>query len=295
MAKFEFVVPEDAGGLRLDQCLSRCVQSLSRSGARVALDLGAVFVDERRVKVASRKVAPGQRIVVHLAGAFERAKKEVGRAARESDAAALPAYEVLFEDEHLVAVYKPPGLLSAPTPEGDGGNLQALLARREGQRGRVFVVQRLDLQTSGVMVFAKTVASNRALSELFRAHTLTRRYDVFAAGEPRQDSFSVRQSLSGKEAVTHFRRLAQHPRFCHLEATLETGRTHQIRRHLLSVRLPVLADNEYARREPWHPPRLALHARLLELIHPLTRAELTFEVPLPADLRDWLSAAAADG
>jgi 23S rRNA pseudouridine1911/1915/1917 synthase len=295
MAKFEFVVPEDAAGLRLDQCLSRCVQSLSRSGARVALDLGAVFVDEHRVKVASRKVAPGQRVVVHLGGAYERATKQVGRAARAQDEAGLPRYEVLFEDEHLVAVYKPPGLLSAPTPEGDRSNLQSLLGRRGGARGRVFVVQRLDLQTSGVMVFAKTVAANQALSELFRAHTLTRRYDVFAAGAPQKESFSVRQSLSGKAAVTHFRCLAQHAGFCHLEATLETGRTHQIRRHLLSVRLPVLADDEYSRREPWHPPRLALHARELRLSHPLTGAELAFEVPLPRDLSEWLSAASGGG
>lgn len=294
MAKLEFVVPEDAAGLRLDQCLSRCVESLSRSGARVALDMGAVFVDERRVKVASRKVLPGQRVVVHLGGAFERATKQVGRAARAQDEAALPAFEVIFEDEHLVAVYKPPGLLSAPTPEGDGSNLQALLGRRPGVRGRVFVVQRLDLHTSGVMVFAKTPASNRALAELFRAHALTRRYDVFAAGAPRQDSFSVRQSLSGKAAVTHFRRLVQRPRFCHLEATLETGRTHQIRRHLLSVRLPVLADGEYSRREDWHPPRLALHARELSFIHPLTGAALAFEVPLPRDLSEWYSAASSD-
>jgi 23S rRNA pseudouridine1911/1915/1917 synthase len=294
MAKFEFVVPEDAAGLRLDQCLARCVESLSRSGARVALDLGAVFVDERRVKVASRKVFPGQRVAVHLAGAFERANKQVGRAARARDEAALPAYEILFEDEDLVAVYKPPGLLSAPTPEGDSGNLQALLERRPGQRGRVFVVQRLDLQTSGVMVFAKSVAANRALSDLFRAHALTRRYDVFAAGEPEQASFSVRQSLSGKAAVTHFRLLAPYGRCCHLEATLETGRTHQIRRHLLGVGLPVLADSEYARREPWHPPRLALHARQLSFVHPLTQVELSLEVPLPRDLSDWLVALAAE-
>ena len=245
------------------------------------------------MKVASRKVAPGQRVVVHLGGAFERATKQVGRAARAQDEAALPPFEVIFEDEHLVAVNKPPGLLSAPTPEGDGSNLQALLGRRHG--GRVFVVQRLDLQTSGVMVFAKTVASNQALAELFRAHTLTRRYDVFAAGAPRQESFSVRQSLSGKAAVTHFRRIVQRTRFCHLEATLETGRTHQIRRHLLSVNLPVLADNEYSRREDWHPPRLALHARELRFVHPLTRAELAFEVPLPTDLSEWFSAASGEG
>lgn len=285
MAKYEFDVPDELSGLRLDQCLARCVEPLSRSSARVALDLGAVFVDDRRIKVASRKVVAGQHVVVHLGGAFERAHKQVGRAARERDEAHLPAFRVLFEDEHLVVVYKPAGLLSAPTPEGDSGNLQMQLSRRGVG---VFVVHRLDLQTSGVLVYAKTPASNHALSELFRTHDLTRRYDVFASGAPREETFSVRQSLNGKPAVTHFRRLAQHAAFCHLEATLETGRTHQIRRHLLGEGLPVLADVEYSRREPWHPTRLALHAKHLSFVHPATSAPLAFDVDLPDDLASWL-------
>jgi 23S rRNA pseudouridine1911/1915/1917 synthase len=290
MAKFEFVVPADMDRLRLDQCLSRCVTSLSRSSAKVALDLGAVFVDGRRVKVASRKVRPGEHVVVHLGGAFERARKRVGRAARALDDAALPSYRVLFEDEHLIAVYKPAGLLSAPTPEGDSGNLQSLLSRRGGQKSDIFVVHRLDLQTSGVLVYAKTRAMNHALAELFRCHRLIRRYDVFAAGRARDETFSVRQSLGGKAAVTHFQRIAQHAAFCQLEATLETGRTHQIRRHLLSVGLPVLADNEYSRRETWHPPRLGLHAKHLDFAHPSTGVTLAFDVPLPEDLDTWLRA-----
>ncbi len=305
MAKFEFRVPEDADGLRLDQCLSRCVEPLSRSSARVALDLGAVFVDDKRVKVASRRVTPGQHVVVHLGGAFDRAHKQVGRAARALDEARLPPYRVLFEDEHLVAVYKPPGLLSAPTPEGDSSNLQMLLSRRGGaeqsvasksgsssgvSRNDVFVVQRLDLQTSGVLVYAKTRASSNALAELFRLHTLTRRYDVFASGVAPEQPFSVCQALSGKAAATHFVRRAQHAAFCHLEATLETGRTHQIRRHLRSRGLPVLADLEYGMREPWHPPRLALHAKHLGFVHPLTGVPLAFDVPLPDDLASWLRA-----
>jgi 23S rRNA pseudouridine1911/1915/1917 synthase len=293
MAKFEFHVPEESTGLRLDQCLARHIEGLSRSGARVALDLGAVFVDERRVKVASRRVAPGQHVVVHLGGAFERAEKSVGRAARARGDARLPAYELLFEDEHLVAVNKPAGLLSAPTPEGDSGNLQALLSRRQGAKSPVFVVHRLDLQTSGVLVYAKTKGANHALSELFRTHTLTRRYDVFAAGAPREEQFRVDQSLAGKAAATQFRSVARYAAFCRLEATLETGRTHQIRRHLLSRGLPVLADTEYSRREAWHPPRLGLHAKHLSFVHPVTQAPLVFEVALPDDLSEWLARAEA--
>jgi 23S rRNA pseudouridine1911/1915/1917 synthase len=291
MAKFEFRVPEDAAGLRLDQCLARHIESLSRSSARVALDLGAVFVDDRRVKVASRRVSPGQHVVVHLGGAFDRAQKSVGRAARALDEERLPAYEVLFEDEHLVAVNKPAGLLSAPTPEGDTSNLQAMLARRNGQKAPIMVVHRLDLQTSGVLVYAKTKTANQVLSELFRTHALTRRYDAFAAGTPEDELFSVHQSIAGKPASTHFRIVARYAAFCHLEATLETGRTHQIRRHLLSRGWPVLADAEYSQREPWHPQRLALHAKHLGLTHPVTQAPLVFDVPLPADLALWLAQA----
>jgi 23S rRNA pseudouridine1911/1915/1917 synthase len=188
----------------------------------------------------------------------------------------------------VVVVNKPAGLLSAPTPEGDWGNLQTLLARRQRPQASIYVVQRLDLQTSGVLLFAKTPLASEKLSELFRTHSLTRRYDVFAAGDPGRDVFSLRQSLSGKSAVTHFRRLTQFPRFCHLEATLETGRTHQIRRHLLGTGLTVLADPKYAVREAWHPARLALHAKHLSLEHPLGGGALTFDVALPDDLRSWL-------
>jgi 23S rRNA pseudouridine1911/1915/1917 synthase len=293
MSKIEFRVPEEAAGLRIDQCLGRCVESLSRRSARVALDLGAVFVDKHRVKVASRRVTVGQHVVVNLGGAFERAVKRVGEAARAEDRASLPPHRILFEDEHLVAVFKPAGLLTAPTPEGDGNNLQDLLARRSRPPASVYVVQRLDLQTSGVLIFAKTELANVRLSELFRLHRLTRRYDAFAVGTASAEPFSVNLSLSGKAATTHFRRIAQYPAFCHLEATLETGRTHQIRRHLLSLGLPVLADPKYGQREAWHPVRLGLHAKHLSFEHPCTGLPLSFDVPLPDDLAGWLASAGA--
>jgi 23S rRNA pseudouridine1911/1915/1917 synthase len=290
MIKHEFWVPAEAAGLRLDQCLGRYVEGLSRRSARVALDMGAVFVDQHRVKVASRTLAEGQHVAVHLGGAFDRAIKRVGQAARAEEAARLPAYRVCFEDEHLVVVDKPAGLLTAPTPEGDSNNLQQLLARREKPAQPMFVVQRLDLHTSGVLVFAKTELANIRLSELFRGHHLTRRYDAFAAGNAPDETFTVELSVNGKRAVTHFRRIAQYDRFCHLEATLETGRTHQIRRHLKSRGLGVLSDLQHAGRAPWHPPRLALHAKQLSFQHPLTEQALSFELPLPEDLATWLAA-----
>jgi 23S rRNA pseudouridine1911/1915/1917 synthase len=282
-----FEVPDSADQLRLDQCLAQCVPGLSRRMARVIIDLGGVFIDKKRVKVASRKVFRGQRIAVHRGGAFERATKVTGKQARARDEAALPQFRVLFEDEHVVAIDKPAGLLSAPTPESDRNNLLSILAET---RAHVSVVHRLDLQASGVMIFAKTGEANEKLSDLFREHTLTRRYDVLVAGVPAQQTLHVTVPVQGKPAATDFRCVEAFERFSHLEATLHTGRTHQIRLHLVHVGLPVLADPRYAPRADWHPPRLALHAKLLELAHPVSGDTLTLSSPLPPELADWLVA-----
>ncbi len=276
-----FRVPPEADGLRLDQCLARYVPELSRRTARIALSIGAVFVDRKRVKVASRSVRQGQHVAVYLKGAFERAltqNVEAGAAELE------PA--LLYEDDELVVLDKPAGMLAAPTPESDLNNVQAWLQRRTSSRAQVYVVHRLDLHTSGVMVYAKTAQANRHLSDCFRRHDLRRCYTAFAEGEVSWEQQLIEQPLHGRRAVTRFWREAQHFRFARLRAELETGRTHQIRLHLLALGHPVLADTRYAKRRRWHPARLALHAQLLEFRHPGGRL-LHFETPLPEDLAQW--------
>lgn len=286
--KTRFKVPAEAAGLRLDQCLARCVPELSRRTARIALDLGAVFVGRKRVKVASRAVEVGQEITVHLGGAFERATRQVGRAARSSDEQALPPPEVLYEDGDLIVVNKAAGVLTAPTPESDRNNLLSQLRQRVGME--LFVVHRIDLQTSGVLVFAKNAHANRSLAEVFREHQLTRRYDVLASGVFPPELQTIEADVGGKRAVTHLTLVQQRPLYCHLEATLETGRTHQIRIHLNGVGHPVLADPKYGPgRQRWHPPRLALHARTLAFPHPADGRLVTFETALPEDLRAFLA------
>lgn len=292
----QFEVPADAAGLRLDQCLARCVPGLSRRTARIALDLGAVFIDEKRVKVASRKVYPGQQVRVHLGTAFATATKATGRAARAKDEAKLPPPTVLFEDEHLIAVFKPAGLLSAPTPESDRNNLVSVLSHRTNPPERLFVVHRLDLHTSGVLVVARSDSANQRLSELFRVHDLTRCYETWVDGHVQPDELTIDSPVGGKPARTHFRVLArltldEHP-LTHLEAILETGRTHQIRIHATGMGHPVLADLKYGVRDSWHPPRLALHARRLAFTHPITGQPLDLSAPLPQDLQQWLTPSA---
>ena len=221
-----FEVAADEAGLRLDQVLARRVPGLSRRKARVLIDIGGVFVDRARVKVASRPVRVGQVIEANLGGALERASG-LGAAARDRDAAALPAYAIVFEDDDVIVVDKPAGLVTAPTPESDRGNLVDLLARRPGA-GRVFLVHRIDLPTSGLLVFARTPEANRALGERFVRHDVDRAYRVVVAGRLADDRLTIDRPVGGKRAVTHVEVDERFADATLATARLETGRTHQI-------------------------------------------------------------------
>lgn len=280
-------------GRRLDQVLAARVPDLSRRAARVVIDIGGVFVDGVRTKMAGRLVREGQRLTVNLGGAFERATKRIGQQARTADAAELPPYEIVFEDEDVIVVDKPPGLLTAPTPESDRGNLADLLARREpGRRLPVFVVHRIDLPTSGLLVFAKTPHANRALSEKFRVHDVEREYQAIVLGRFPDDLATIDRNIEGRRAVTH---VSIEERFedraTLIRCRLETGRTHQIRIHCRGVRHPVLGDPKLGvpAGVP-RAPRMALHARKLGFVHPTTGEQKVFERELPADLARYVEA-----
>jgi 23S rRNA pseudouridine1911/1915/1917 synthase len=277
-------------GLRLDRALAAGIDGLSRRQARVLLDLGGVYVDGARVKIASRTVRGGQTIEAVLGGAFARASKQVGEQARRADEAALPAYAIVHEDDDLLVVEKPAGLLTAPTPESDRANLLSLLRRRGATTAPLFLVHRLDLQTSGVLVFAKTPQANRALADAFRRHDVEREYLAITAGAPTSASLLLDAPIGGRGARTH---VAVVERLGAVAAVvrcrLETGRTHQIRIHLQQAGLPVLGDPRFATRPPLHPPRLALHATRLGFGHPRGGDAVVFERPWPADLADYLA------
>jgi 23S rRNA pseudouridine1911/1915/1917 synthase len=285
---FAFAVAPEDEGRRLDQVLAARVPDLSRRLARVLLDMGGVFVDDTRAKMAGRPVKAGQRIVAHLGGALARATKQVGTAARARDEATLPAYDIVFEDDDLVVVDKPAGLLTAPTPESDRNNLAGLLKRRPGA-GPVFVVHRIDLETSGLLVFARSPGANRVLGETFRRHDLLREYLVVVAGAVAPSLVTIDRPVGGRRAVTH---LAVEERFgtaaTLVRARLETGRTHQIRLHLRAEGHPVLGDRKYGTPTDRDPPRIALHATRLAFAHPASGAPLAFERPWPPDLTPWL-------
>jgi 23S rRNA pseudouridine1911/1915/1917 synthase len=284
-----FTVGDEDAGRRLDQVLAARVPGLSRRQARVLLDIGGVFVDGRRLKVAGRPARAGEEIVAIVGGALARATGKPGRAARDEDERRLPPYTVVFEDEDLVVVDKPAGLLAAPTPESDRNNLASLLERRHQAGPRILVVHRIDLETSGLMVFAKSAQANRVLSERFRTHDLERAYQAVVAGEFPGDLARIDKPVGGRPAVTH---VAVRERFgaraTLLDCRLETGRTHQIRLHVLAMGHPVLGDGRYGAPFRAAPaPRMALHATTLGFRHPLSGAPLAFSSPWPPDLAAW--------
>jgi 23S rRNA pseudouridine1911/1915/1917 synthase len=284
-ARVAFTVGKDDAGRRLDQVLAARIPGLSRRQARVLLDIGGVFVDSRRLKVAGRLMHAGEEVVAVMGGALERATKRTGRDARQADESRLPQYKVVFEDDDLVVVEKPPGLLTAPTPESDRNNLSDLLARRPGSAGRILVVHRIDLETSGLVVFAKTELANRELSARFRVHDLDRVYLAVVDGAFPDTIRVVDRPVGGRRAVTHVEvRERFGTRATLLGCRLETGRTHQIRLHLSAEGHPVMGDTRYGRRGPTAAPRMALHATLLAFGHPRDGKRLQFDSPLPPDL-----------
>jgi 23S rRNA pseudouridine1911/1915/1917 synthase len=282
-----FTVADADAGRRLDQVLAARVDGLSRRQARVLLDIGGVFVDGRRVKIAGRAMHAGEEVVAVMGGALARATPKTGRAARGEDERQLPVFGVVFEDDDIVVVEKPSGLLTAPTPESDRNNLADLLKRRPGA-APVFVVHRIDLETSGLVVLAKTGDANRELSNRFRDHDLERSYLAVVEGAFPDDVKLIDRPVGGRRAVTHVEvreRFAE--RATLVACRLETGRTHQIRLHMAELGRPVIGDVRYGRPFSPAPPRMALHATRLGFAHPRTGAPMAFDSPWPDDLAAW--------
>lgn len=282
------VAAPDAG-----QRLDRFIASrggVSRGLARRALGVGGVFLDGRRCKVAARAVRPGQQVVVNLA--------EGGLV--PGDAAALAPDRILHADRHLVAVDKPPGVAAQATLTHDRGSLPDLVARLLG--GEVAVVHRLDRETSGVTVLARTRETAAALAAAFRQGRPEKTYLALTAGAPeppegrleaplrgdRRRPGRRRVAASGQPAATRFRTLRTGPGAALVECRPETGRTHQVRAHLAHLGAPILGDRRYGgpqRVGEVSIPRAMLHAWRLEVAHPGTGERLVLTAPVPDDFR----------
>lgn len=277
---FSFTVNPDDAGLRLDQLLAKRVPELSRRTARKVLLIGGVFVDRARVKIGSKVLAPGRKVEVNLGGALE-----VVTAAEKMEP---PAIDVVFEDESLLVADKPALLATAATRETDRHNLLYYLSQRPASAS-LHLVHRLDLETSGLLVLAKTSHAARVLSELFRTHDLERSYRLAMLGRLDGER-RIDEPIDGRPASTTFSPVEHKHDITLADARLDTGRTHQIRLHARHMGQPVLGDRRYGRPVSTNPPRMALHARVLAFRHPTTQAPMRFEREWPADLQAWWEA-----
>lgn len=290
-------------GVRLDAVLAEPLGSRTRAARLIAS--GAVLVGGR----AARKrhiVAAGEEIDVDDA-ALEADVPETSAPA-DPDAPAAD-YGVAYEDEHLIVIDKPAGVVVHPARGHWQGTLaQALEGVGAGGEDdwRAGIVHRLDKDTSGLLVVAKSDAVHAQLKEALQARDITREYLALVEGRPTARSGTidapigrdrhnrVRHSIDTdqpREARTHFTIEQVLPRHTLLRVTLETGRTHQIRVHLQAIRLPIAGDPEYGREGVLGLTRQFLHAARLGFTHPVTGAEVVCESPLPDDLSAALAAA----
>ncbi|MEQ1499286.1 MAG: RluA family pseudouridine synthase [Novosphingobium sp.] len=296
-------------GQRLDKALAEA-SGLSRERIKALMGEGRVLLGGKVAAQASFKPA--------LDTAFEIRVPQV--APSEAAAQDIPL-NVVYEDEHLIVIDKPAGLVVHPAAGNlDGTLVNALLHHCKGQLSgvggvaRPGIVHRIDKDTSGLMVVAKTDKAHEGLARQFADHSIERAYLAFVAGLPVPQAGTVRghigrsdkdrkkmavlheENKRGKHAVTHYRLLEPLEGASLVECRLETGRTHQVRVHMTSIGHPLLGDPAYGRTPPrlrpaltqLHFARQALHAAVLGFIHPVTGATLRFESKLPADMAGLL-------
>jgi 23S rRNA pseudouridine1911/1915/1917 synthase len=288
------IVPADCAGQRCDYALAQMFQQHSRSRLAGWLKQGRITVGGASM-APSDKVWGGEQVVVRP----EADPRDSAHAAEDIPIA------VVFEDPQLLVINKPAGLVVHPGSGNWSGTLLNALLRHApalAQIPRAGIVHRLDKDTSGLLVVAKTLAAQTALVRQLQEHSVTREYLALVHGRleragtvdapiGRHKTQRTRMAVvpGGKEAVTHYEPVAHYSRATQVRCRLETGRTHQIRVHLASIGHPLIGDPVYGgnRKTPAFP-RQALHAQTLALTHPASHRRRTWHAPLPADMRQLI-------
>ena len=298
-------IAEAADGWRLDRALADALPTLSRERLKALISSGAVTGPDGLARDPAKKASGGAVFSVAIPDP----------APAHNEAQEIPL-DVVFEDEHLIVIDKPSGLVVHPAAGNlDGTLVNALLHHCAGQLSgiggvaRPGIVHRIDKDTSGLMVAAKTDRAHEGLARQFKAHSIDRRYKAIVSGRPKQAEGTVNAALArspvnrkkiavvregkGKHAITHWRLLRQLRDAALVECRLETGRTHQVRVHMASIGLPLVGDPVYGRAgnlrdvlETLNFRRQALHAAHLGFIHPVNSHALAFDSEMPADMQE---------
>ena len=309
-SEVEIELDASHAGWRLDRALAASIPALSRERLKVLTKSGALTRDGTAVRDPATKVKGDERFTLAIPNPVA--------AHNEPQEIPLP---IVYEDEHLLVVDKPAGLVVHPAAGNrDGTLVNALLHHCGGSLSgiggvaRPGIVHRIDKDTSGLLVIAKHDKAHEGLAKQFASHSIDRRYLAIVSGVPRQGEGTVDAPLArspqnrkkiaivsagkGKRAVTHWKRLALLKDAALVECRLETGRTHQVRVHMASIGHPLVGDPVYGRGKSVHRKllnqldfkRQALHAAHLGFIHPVTKGRLSFDSALPSDMQELFTA-----
>ena len=285
--------------MRLDKFLTEKLPDMSRSHIQKLIRDGNVTVNKKTVK-ANYKVSLGEIVEIDIP------EPECLDIVPEN----IPL-DILYEDDDILVVNKPKGMVVHPAPGHYSGTLvNAIMFHcKENLSGingvlRPGIVHRIDMNTTGSLLICKNDKSHRFLAEQLKEHSITRKYHAIVYGNLKEDSGTIaspigrhpveRKKMStkaknGRPAVTHYQVLERFGNFTYIECQLETGRTHQIRVHMSSIGHPILGDDLYGpSKSPYTLYGQTLHAKILGIVHPTTKEYMEFDAPLPTYFLDLL-------
>lgn len=292
LQEFIFIITEEGEGERIDKYLNLLMESLSRSYLQKLLTEQCVTVNGKQVK-ANYRLKTDDKIILQLPPAVT----------PDIEPEAIPL-SVLYEDDDVIVINKPKGMVVHPAAGHYSGTLvNALLYHCAGNLSgingilRPGIVHRIDKDTTGSVIACKNDFAHASIAAQLKEHTIIRKYHAIVCGNLKEDQGTIRTligrhpndrkkmavvSTGGKEAVTHYRVIERFGKYTYVECQLETGRTHQIRVHMSHIGYPLLGDEVYGRKEsPYRLQGQTLHAKILGFKHPVTGEYIETDAPLP--------------
>lgn len=292
--EFYFVITEEMEEERVDKCLSELIDSLSRSYIQKLLSEGKITINNIPVKSSYRVKADDKvKVILPPAVTPDIVPENI-------------LLDILYEDEDVIVVNKPKGMVVHPAPGHYSGTLvNALLAHcghdLSGINGvlRPGIVHRIDKDTTGSVIVCKNDRAHACIAQQLKDHAITRKYHAIVQGNLKEETGTIHTLIGrhpgdrkkmavvkngGKEAVTHYKVLKHFEKYTYIECQLETGRTHQIRVHMAYLGYPLLGDMVYGSGKncPYHLEGQTLHAKILGFQHPVTKKYIETDAPLPA-------------